>query len=86
MRLTGVRDDNVQSVRNLLNLLHSLLITLFIIRNKLDDMHIRVLACELVQSGCGRGVASASKDDGVWDAFDEGLDEVVADTSACTGY
>jgi hypothetical protein len=86
MRLTGVRNDNVQSVRNLLNLLHRLLVTLLVIRNKLDNVHVGVLAGELVQSIGGGGISSASKDDGVWVAFDEGLDEVVANTSTCTGY
>jgi hypothetical protein len=86
MRLTGVRDDDVQSVRNLLNLLHCLLVTLLVIRNKLDDMYVRILPRELVQRIGGGGISSASEDDGVWVAFGEGLDEVIADTSACAGY
>lgn len=83
---TGIRNDDIQSVRNLLNLLHSLLVTLLIIRDELDDVHVGVLARELVQGSSSGRVSSASEDDGLGVSFDEGFDEVIADASACAGY
>jgi hypothetical protein len=83
--LTGIRNDNVQPVGNLLDFFDCLLVTVLIICNELDDVHVNVLAGEFVQSVGSSRIPGASKDHGLGVTLDELFDEVESYASVRTG-
>mgnify|MGYP006950219590 CR=1 FL=1 len=79
--LTGVGDDDIQPFGDLLNLVHGLLVALFVIYSQLNDMNVAILARDLVDSCSGSRVSSTSKDDGLRVLLNKVFDEIKADAS-----
>lgn len=81
--LTRIRNDDIQPVSHLFDLLHSLLVALLVVGSQLNDMDVGILARDLVESRRGRRVSCTGKDDGLRVSLDEALDEVEANASVC---
>jgi hypothetical protein len=84
LRHTGIGDNDIQSISNLLDFFHCLLVAFCVVCDQLDDLDVRVFAGELVQLVGRRGITSASKYRGRRDTVGEGVYQVETDTSACT--
>lgn len=83
-RRTSISNDNVQSIRDFLDLFHCLLVTLFVVRDQLDDVDSGVLVCELIKCICRGRLTSTRPEYGFGVSFEEGEDEIVADSSVGT--
>lgn len=82
---TCIGNDDIQSISDLLHFLYSTLIALLIIRNQLDHMNSRVVPREFVEC-IGRGrITRTREEDSIGVSFQEGEDEIVADSSVGTG-
>lgn len=83
--LTGIGNDNVQSISHLSDLLDGLFVALLIVRDQLDDVDVRVLGSDFVELLGSSGISSAGKDDGLWLTLEKGKNELVTDTSIGAG-
>lgn len=79
--LTSIRNNDIQPIRDLLNLLNRTLHTVLIIRNQGHNSHIQVLLSDLGEFVGGRRVTSACEDVCVRSVFEESGDEGKTDAS-----